>query len=242
MVKNGDRILSWMLGVAALFMAVSVAHSSFFAKPTPRRAARGPTEFPQWERSFAVGTRTGNSNAPVTIVAFADFECPGCRRFHSVVKQVKLDFPDAISFVHVHYPLSMHRFAIPAARAAECAKKEGLFAEIADVMYAKQDSFGLKTWSSYAAEAGVKDTAALQKCATNTAPVAAIEDGRNLALEWEFTATPTIIINGYRYERMPTPDDYRRIVSRILEGGNPFTEPSSAPGSGGRASSASQKR
>ena len=58
----------------------------------------------------------------------------------------------------MHYPLPTHRFAEPAALAAECAGEQGRFAEFVGAVYAGQDSLGLKPWWEYARIATVQDS------------------------------------------------------------------------------------
>ena len=65
-----------------------------------------------------------SSSAPVTVVEFIDLECTACRQSHSAFMDVKKEFGDSVAHLLVHHPLGNHRFAIPAARAAECAFAE----------------------------------------------------------------------------------------------------------------------
>ena len=70
---------------------------------------------------------TGDANAPVTIVEFADFQCPACRRAYNSILAKKLHATN-IRFVFHHFPFAdMHPRAMPAALAAEAAAKQGKF-------------------------------------------------------------------------------------------------------------------
>jgi hypothetical protein len=95
-------------------------------------------------------------------VSFSDFECPYCRTFQSSLDSVRHDRGNAISFVFVHFPLPMHRFARPAARAAECANTLGKFDAFQRVLFGKQDSLGLKPWGSYPNRA--RERLAIRSC------------------------------------------------------------------------------
>lgn len=119
--------------------------------------------------------------------------------------------------VFVHFPLTKHRFAVQAAQAAECASARGHFAGFIDAVYAKQDSLGLKSWGSYAREAGIADTAAITRCARDPSPPKRLEAGRELGLRWEVLGTPTVIINGLRYANPPTNDEIDRIIRDVLK-------------------------
>jgi protein-disulfide isomerase len=68
----------------------------------------------------------GNYNAPVKIVEYSDLECPFCKRFHPVLKQILSDYGDKVAWVYRHFPLdSLHPKARKEAEAAECAAELG---------------------------------------------------------------------------------------------------------------------
>ncbi len=57
----------------------------------------------------------GAGDAWVTIVEFADFECPYCRSVHPVIRQLLADHPGKVRWVMKHNPLEFHQLAVPAA-------------------------------------------------------------------------------------------------------------------------------
>lgn len=81
----------------------------------------------------------------VTLVEFADFQCPACGAAHPIVKQVLEKYKDKIMFVYRHFPLQQHRNARLAARAAEAAGAQSRFWEMYDVLYEKQTEWGEST-------------------------------------------------------------------------------------------------
>jgi protein-disulfide isomerase len=72
-------------------------------------------------QSISVGGRPvyGRSSAPVTIVVFADFECPHCAREAPKVRRVVDESKGKAKLVYKHYPLSHHPGAKRAAAASE---------------------------------------------------------------------------------------------------------------------------
>ncbi|MGH9622305.1 MAG: thioredoxin domain-containing protein [Bryobacteraceae bacterium] len=68
------------------------------------------------------GASRGPASAPVTIVEFADFECPYCRKLADVMKHVLLEEKDNVRLVFHHNPLRMHPWARTAAEGAACAQ------------------------------------------------------------------------------------------------------------------------
>lgn len=78
----------------------------------------------------------GSLKAAVALEEFGDFECMPCSQFSPVLKQALAEYGDRVSVTFRHYPLTQHKKAIPAARAAEAAGLQGRFWEMHDALYA----------------------------------------------------------------------------------------------------------
>jgi protein-disulfide isomerase len=72
----------------------------------------------------------------VTLVEFLDFQCPACASYYEgVTKRLEQDYRGRITFVTRNFPLEMHPLAVPAARAAEAAAKQGEYAAMYHALY-----------------------------------------------------------------------------------------------------------
>lgn len=81
----------------------------------------------------------GNPEAKVVLMEYSDFQCPACRSYYPVLRQVVQEFGDRIAFVYRHFPLTgIHANAEFAARAAEAAGEQGKFWEMHDLLFEKQ--------------------------------------------------------------------------------------------------------
>ena len=70
----------------------------------------------------------GPSDAWVTVVEFADFECPFCRSAQPALTGIEAVYAGDLRLVFKHFPLtSIHPHARAAAVAAECAGEQGKF-------------------------------------------------------------------------------------------------------------------
>ena len=169
-----ERILSILLTAAALILSGSYAYRVFAGEAGGVVSASSreleATRVKNWDALESQALRYGATEARVEIMEFGDYECPACRLFHSSLREVMTAFPHDVAFLFVHFPLDYHRFALPAARAAECSMSLGRFREMHDVLYAKQDSLGVKTWSSFASSAGLEDTVAFAACVNDQRP------------------------------------------------------------------------
>jgi protein-disulfide isomerase len=83
-----------------------------------------------------------------------------------------------------------------------------------------QDSLGFKTFTALAKDAGVRDTARCNRCAADTKPVERIERGIELGKQIGARGTPTVVINGWRFNRIPD-DALLREASRRIQNGEP---------------------
>ncbi len=79
--------------------------------------------------------QTGAKNGKITIVKFSDFECPYCARFRPTMQKILDEYPNEVTYVFKHFPLSFHQYAKTAAVASECAAEQGKFWEMYDELF-----------------------------------------------------------------------------------------------------------
>jgi protein-disulfide isomerase len=217
-----DSIVTATLVLCAVITTGVVVRREFFApSAAPKAAEQKPVFVKEWRADLVKGVRIGSADAPVQLVEFADFECPFCRSFHGTLKTLRERYPRLVALTYMHFPLPMHRFAIPAARVAECASEQGRFEAMYDLLFEEQDRFGLKPWSDFASQAGVADRAAFDACINRTDPILRVTEGKALGNQLDVPGTPTVVINGWKLGRPPTLDELDHMVKAILAGKSP---------------------
>jgi len=77
----------------------------------------------------------------ITLVEFADFECPSCAAFAPILKELRAEFAGEITFAFRHFPLPQHAHAVEAAIAAEAAGRQDLFVEMQDALFTSQQQW-----------------------------------------------------------------------------------------------------
>ncbi|MCC6316568.1 MAG: thioredoxin domain-containing protein [Gemmatimonadaceae bacterium] len=220
-----ENTASVVLTVAAVTIAVAIVKREFWSSPSPiceSTEPAPPTQLADWEELVEKGVFVGNPGAPVTVVEFSDLECPFCKKFHETLSAARTRYGDSLAFVHVYFPLPMHRFARPAARAAECARGQGRFYEFVSAVFAKQDSLGLRSWVDYAIDAKVGDTVTFRRCVADTVRLPLVEAGVAAAQQHSVRVTPTVIVNGWRFSRAPDDSLLAQTVETILAGLQPL--------------------
>lgn len=77
----------------------------------------------------------GPQNPPVTLVEFADYECPYCQKITPELQKLEKEYAGRLAIVYKDFPLPMHHTAEKAAEAARCAGEQGKFWEYHDVLF-----------------------------------------------------------------------------------------------------------
>lgn len=138
----------------------------------------------------------GPASAPVTLVEFADFQCPYCGLEEPVIERLLSTYSERLRFVYKEYPLSsIHRYAELAAEAALAANAQGKFWPYHDALYAHQRALTRTDLESYATSLGLDITAfraALDQRTFQAAVEADVAQGTALGLK----GTPTFFVNG----------------------------------------------
>jgi protein-disulfide isomerase len=132
----------------------------------------------------------------VTVVEWADFECPFCAVAAPILKALVEKHPDQVRLVFKHYPLGIHQHAENAARAAVAAHQQGKFWDLSQALFESQKS-GLDDQSvlKLARDAGLemKD---FEAALGSEATADSVTRDRKQADELGLEGTPMIYING----------------------------------------------
>lgn len=160
----------------------------------------------------------GDPDAPVSIVVYADFQCPACATEHQTMSQIWPRISDQAHLIFRHFPISTtHPHAWTASLYAEAAAQQGRFWEMHDTLFATQGIWsGMpaveEEFNSYALElnmdldqllADVESDAVIDK-------VRADQRGGNSA---GVRGTPAVFVNG-RFLGSPS---RQRILDAVAE-------------------------
>ena len=144
----------------------------------------------------------GDPDAPVTIIEFADFQCPFCGRFFAETKpQIDEQYMQSgkVRFGYFNFAF-LGPESTWAAEAAECAADQNMFWEYHDKLYDSQSgenqgAFNKDNLKKFAEKLGL-DTSAFNKCIDSGKYTQLIQDESSLASSIGVRSTPTFLING----------------------------------------------
>lgn len=140
--------------------------------------------------------QNGNSQAPVNITVFSDFQCPYCAIFHPTLWQIAKDYPDDVNIVYKHFPLDQIHFnARPAAEASECAAEQDKFWEFAEGLFKNQSELGKNFYSELALEIGL-DMNQFENCLSSGKYKDKIESDYQEGIRAGVKGTPASFVNG----------------------------------------------
>lgn len=137
----------------------------------------------------------GNERAPVTVVVFADFECPHCRAEAPMLRQAIDQFRGRAKLVFKHFPLSAHPRAKVAAIATVAAQSQGKFWEMHDIVFENQDNLSDDDIRRYAQKIGLdmkQFDAEFSALKGKDLVEADRADGEKL----DISGTPAVFVNG----------------------------------------------
>jgi NhaA family Na+:H+ antiporter len=161
----------------------------------------------------------GPADAPVTLIEYADFQCPYCVEAHAFVGAIERRFAGKLRFVFRQFPLrQIHAHAEAAAEAAEAAGAQGHFWEMYEQLFAHSNALGAADLIRYAQAAGVSDPVRFEhelEAGTYRSELdSAIERGETSGVD----GTPMFFINGQPFEEEPTADGLAAAIETELRG------------------------
>jgi protein-disulfide isomerase len=209
----GALVVIALVGVAVLGYAVS--------RP---RAGIKPVD-PSLIAGTAQPYTFGNPDAPVRLIEFADFECPGCAQWATMTEpdvMERLVNTGVVHFQIFDFPLDMHANAWPAHNAVACAADQGKFDAMHMAVYNTQSDWSAQYGNTNpasglrkAAQASGVDLAAWDACFDSQKHYPRIKANQQEGLKIGVRGTPALVIGKTLYEGMPY-DAIKRIVDSLV--------------------------
>ncbi len=166
----------------------------------------------------------GPARAPVTIVEYADLQCPTCAKMHEFLEnQLLPKYGDKVRVVFKEYPLvQVHDWALTGALASECvyAIKPDAFVAYRTKVFENQTSITATSAQAqlerFAEQAGV-DLAKVRSCIDSKQTMGEIESDFKEAQTLGISSTPTFFINGKMLVGGPAPEEFYKLVDEALK-------------------------
>lgn len=158
----------------------------------------------------------------VTLIEYADFQCPACKSYHPILQQLEKDFGDKLNFVYRIFPLkTIHPNAINSAKAAYSASKQGKFWEMHDMLFDLQEAWATSAnpepiFVSYAKKLGLAEEVFKKDYESQEAT-----DFANTSYDTVTTvginSTPTFFLNGQQIDNPQSLDEFKKLIENALK-------------------------
>jgi protein-disulfide isomerase len=165
----------------------------------------------------------GGKNAKVTIVEYSDFQCPYCARAHDTIEnQVLKEYGDKVRLVHKNFPLAFHKWAEPAAIAAECAFDQNADAywKVYNYMYKNQSSVtpeNVKEKSLESLGDTKIDKAKFDDCYDNKKTLDRVKADMTEGQQVGVSGTPAFLINGRKISGAQPFQNFKAVIDDELQ-------------------------
>jgi protein-disulfide isomerase len=167
----------------------------------------------------------GPASAPVTIVEYADLECPTCARMNEFLEtQVVPRYGNKVRIVFKEYPLPFHDWSLTAAIACQCAYEMNppTYVPLRTAIFRNQQQINItnvrETVLTYGEQVGV-DRVKLAGCVDAKSSYPRIQRDVAEAKRIDVNQTPTVFINGRMLMGLPSEDAYFQAIDEALRGG-----------------------
>jgi len=165
----------------------------------------------------------GPADAPITIVEFADFQCPYCAHaFGEIESMVNNTYKGQVRLVWKNFPLQMHAWAEQAAVAADCARQQNpdAFWSFAHNLYRDQSEITPQNLrqhiDDYTKAAGL-DPKVMDACILGKAAEAYVQQDLKDGNSVHVNSTPTFIVNGVPVVGLPSSQVFDFVVKSQLQ-------------------------
>ncbi len=180
----------------------------FGDKPEPESADRYKVELRGDE------PQKGPDDALVTIIEFADYQCPYCADSVEPLASAMSSYEDDVRLIFKHYPLPGHGKAGPAAYASWAAHQQGKFWEFHDRLFESKAS--ITDVPAWAQELGL-DPNKLGDDMESGAARAAVDKDMLAGAKVGVTGTPAFFVNGHLYRGKRDAVQWKQIIAAELE-------------------------
>lgn len=214
-MKRADAVLA--TGVSRKDLYDTLIRDGLTQQPAP------PSQPPQAPAPTARNVEPGEGspalgakNAKITIVEWSDFQCPFCSRVEPALKQVMDTYKGDVRLVWRNEPLPFHPNAMPAAKAAMAAARQGKFWEMHDLMFSHQGDLSDAKYEEWARQVGL-NVDRWKKDKESPEIAAAITKDSSYGQSVGADGTPAFFVNGKFISGAMPFDSFKTVIDEQLK-------------------------
>ena len=158
----------------------------------------------------------GSEGAKVTIVEFADYQCPHCKVAAESLKKVTEKFKGKVRLVFIDYPINPSGISRAVAEASHCATEQGKFWDFHYKAFESQSTLDKDSPSKLAREIKL-DEAKFKACMDAAKGKAIVDKALGEGERIGVSGTPYLLISGRRYLGAHTPEAISKEIETVLK-------------------------
>jgi protein-disulfide isomerase len=214
-LKRANQVLSSGVSKRDLYQTL-IKDGREAPAPAPQQQPSAPPPAQARNVDPGDGPAIGGKQPKVTIVEWSDFQCPFCGRVEPTLKQVMSTYKDDVRIVWRNEPLSFHPNAMPAAKAAMAAHKQGKFWQMHDLMFAHQTELSEAKYEEWAKEVGL-DVARWKKDKDSPEVAALIQKDNSYGQSVGADGTPSFFVNGRFISGAMPFDTFKSVIDEQIK-------------------------
>lgn len=149
-------------------------------------------------------------HSSVTLIEFADYECPFCVQAHPELKQFLQQHP-SVALVYKHLPLTaIHPQALPAAKASWAASQQGKFWEFHNAIFERQGNLDEPVYQAIATQLKL-NLEQFERDRNSDAATQAIDQDIQLANNLKMEGTPSFLVLGSKAVKLIPGADFQAL-------------------------------
>lgn len=206
------------IGIWGVIIAILIAGSWFLISlvnnsPSPLAPVEIKNLPPVSKDDFVKGP---SDSAKVTLIEYADFQCPACASYYPLVKMLSSEFSKDLRVVYRFFPLiSIHKNAMFAAQTAYAAGMQNKFWEMHDMLYENQNAWANTNPNDilfgYAQDLKL-DLPKFKTDASNNSTKEFINKQLTAGVSIGVNSTPTFFVNGTNIKNPASYEEFKRII------------------------------
>lgn len=163
----------------------------------------------------------GDATASATLLEYADYQCPACAAYSSVVQKLEESYGGNLRVVYRHFPLrEIHQNAMTSARTAEAAGRQGKFWEMSSLLYSKQSEWSTSSnafdiFKTYVQQLGL-NIDQFTKDYNDSSLIAKINQDRASGEKLGIEGTPTFFLNGQKLNKPRSFEDFKKLIDEQI--------------------------
>jgi protein-disulfide isomerase len=216
-IKKAEALIAKGTARKAVYKALTAKGKKKASAPAPRGKGKAAADDKTvYNIAPGQGYAKGGAEPLVTIIEFSEFQCPFCSRVLPTMKKVHETYGADVRVIFKHNPLSFHKDAKPASKAALAAGEQGKFWEMHDLIFANQRKLKAADLEKYAGQLGL-DMAKFKVDMADARFDKVIAADQALGARFGARGTPNFFVNGRNLRGAQPFPSFKRIIDEEIK-------------------------